>query len=95
MVESPESPGPPVKSGSADDYEPEMKWVTWVEEDGAQLVRSRGQLDHGEACVSSRAVVIVHRDLEVRTFQVGDGGIHSEALTLVGTPGNLQGTQEA
>ena len=67
---------------------------TWIEEDGAQLVRGCGQLDHGQARSASRAVVIVHRDLEGRTFQAGDGGVHSEALALVGTPGNLQGTQE-
>jgi len=74
-----------------DHYEPRTKWVTWIEEDGAQLVRSCGQLDDGQACVASRAVVIVHRDVERSTFQAGDCGVHPEALALVGTPGNLQG----
>ena len=70
-----------------------MNWVTRIEEDGAQLlVCGCGQLDDGEACISSRAVVIVHRDLEVCALQVGDGDVHSEALAAA--PGNLQDTQE-
>ena len=79
---------------SAQDYGLGMKSITWIEEDGALLPLGCGQLDDGEACISSRDVVIVHRDLEVRTFKVGDGGIYSKAFALVGTPGDLKDTQE-
>jgi hypothetical protein len=70
-----------------------MERITWVEEDGAQFLRSsRGVLDYREPCRSGRAVVIVHRNIEVCTFQVGVRGIDPEALAI--PPRNLQDIQE-
>jgi hypothetical protein len=70
-----------------------MKRITWIEEDGAQLLRSsRGVLDYREPCRSSRAVVIVHRNIEGCTFQVGVRRIDPEALATA--PRNLQDIQE-
>ena len=37
--------------------------ITWIEEDGTELLGSRGILDYRKTCIASRGVVIVHRDL--------------------------------
>jgi len=79
---------------SVEDHERWMECVTWIEEDGTKLRRSRrGVLDHREVCRSSGAVVIVHRNIEDPALQVGVRGINPEALTAA--PRNLQGVQEA
>ena len=71
-----------------------MGWITWVEEDGAQLLRSsRSVLDYREACRSSRTVVIVHRNIQGSAFQVRIRGIDPEALAT--TPRNLQDNQDS
>ena len=70
-----------------------MEWITWVEEDGTQLIRNgRGVLDHRKACRSGRAVVIIHWNLEVSALQVRVRGINSEVPATA--PGNLQAIQE-
>ena len=75
------------------DYKQRTRPVTWVEEDGALLIRnSRGVLDHRQTCRSSGAVVIIHWNLEVPASQVWICGIYPEAPT--GAPRNLEDIQE-
>ena len=70
-----------------------MEWITWIEENSTELRRNgRGDLDHRKVCRSSRAVMIVHRDIEGSALQVGVRGINAEARTA--TPSNLQRVQE-
>jgi len=66
--------------------------MTWIEEDGAQLLRSRRVLDHRETRIAGGAVVIVHRNLEVSALEAGICRIDSE--TLAASPGDLDGIQE-
>ena len=68
-----------------------MKWITWIEKDGPHLLPGRGQLDHREACIAGGAIVIIHRDLQVRTFQTGIRDIRTKTLTT--PPGDLQHAQ--
>ena len=48
-------------------YEP----FTWIEEEVALFLLGGRVLGNGEACSTSRAVVIVHRNLDVRASKVG------------------------
>jgi hypothetical protein len=66
--------------------------MTWVKEDGTLLGSSRGILDHREACRSSRAVMVIHQNIEGSALQVGVRGIDPKALTA--PPRNLQDIQE-
>jgi len=66
--------------------------MTWIEEDGAQLLRSSRVLDHRETRIAGRAVMIVHRNLEVSALEAGIHSIDSEALAA--SPGDLNGVQE-
>ena len=90
---TPDPPGPPVRVGrwwkKAKGW---MEWLTRVKKDGTQLVPSRSQLDHREACISSRAIVIIHRNFQVPALQVGIRSVRAKALTA--PPGNLQCTQK-
>jgi hypothetical protein len=62
--------------------------MTWIEEDGAQLLGSSPDvLDHREACGSGEDVVVVHRNIKGSTLQIGIRGIDPEALAA--TPRNL------
>ena len=65
------------------------EWITWIEEDGAQLRRDgRAVLDHRQMCRTGGAVVVVHRNIEGSALQVGVRGIDSKTLTA--TPRDLQ-----
>ena len=55
--------------------------MTWIEKDATEFLRIRSILDYGKACIASRAVVIVHWDLQVRALEVGIGGVDPETLT--------------
>ena len=66
--------------------------MTWIEEDGAQLLRSRRGLDHRETRIAGGIVVIVHRNLEVSALEAGIRRIDSEALAA--SPGDLNDIQE-
>ena len=93
MASSPEPPGPPVKNGISGRLRTRDGAITWVEEDGTQpFGSSRGVLDHCKACRPGGAVVIIHRNFVVCTFQVGVRGIDSEALAA--GPRDLQNVQE-
>jgi hypothetical protein len=64
------------------------EWMTWIEEDGAQLLGSSPDvLNHREACSSGEDVMVVHRNIEGSTLQIGIHGIVPEALAA--TPRNL------
>ena len=67
MVWTPDPPGPPIVIvDERKDTERFAKQVTWVEEDGTQLLRSGHRvLGHRKLCITSRTVVVVHRNLEV------------------------------
>jgi hypothetical protein len=85
----PEPPGPPVEVGDQwKDEERGIDWGTWIEEDGTQLLgRSCRVLAHRKSCITSGAVVIVHRNLEEPALQIRICGINPEALTT--SPRNL------
>ena len=70
-----------------------MFLITWIEEDATKLLGSgRRVLCHREACITGRAVMIVHRDLEVSTLEIWIGRVEPKALAA--SPRNLQYTQE-
>ena len=91
----PESPGPP-KTMWHQRYATKRRGVegviTWVKEDGTLLLYSCGILHYGEACISSRAIMVIHRNLEISTLEVGICGIDFE--DLAGSPRNLGVVQE-
>jgi len=66
--------------------------MTWIEEDGAQLLRSRRGLDHRKTRIAGGIVVIVHRNLEVSALEAAIRRIDSEALAA--SPGDLNDIQE-
>ena len=55
--------------------------MTWIKEDATEFRRGRSILDYGKACITSGAVLIVHRNLEVRTLEVGIRGVDPEVVT--------------
>lgn len=62
--------------------------TTWVEENATQFLRGCSVLDYGKSRIASRAVVIVHRNLEVSTLKVWIRGSDTEDLAI--PPRNLQ-----
>ena len=66
--------------------------MTWIEEDGAQPLRSRRVLDHCETRIAVGAVMIVHRNLEVSALEAGICRINSKALAA--SPGDLNDVQD-
>ena len=75
------------------DYKQRTGRVTWVKEDGAQLIwNSRGVLDRRQTCRSGGAVVVIHWNLEVPASQIWIRGVDPEALTAA--PRNLEDIQE-
>ena len=66
--------------------------ITWIEEDASQFLCSGGILDYREVCITSRTVVIIHRNLEVPALKVGIRRVNPEALTV--SPRKLEGVQE-
>ena len=73
--------------------EQQRERITWIEEDAAQLLGSGCSiLDHGKACFTGRAVVIVHWDLEISALEVGIRAVDPKSLTI--SPRNLQYVRE-
>ena len=46
------------------------KSITWIGEDGTEFLRGGGVLDNRKACIASRTIVIVHRNIKVRALEV-------------------------
>lgn len=78
---------------STEGHELQEGSATWVEEDASRPLCSRGILDYSEACVASRTVVIVHRNLEVPALKVGVRG--SDPVAFAISPRNLEDVQWA
>ena len=61
--------------------------ITWIEEDAPEFLRRRSIFCYREACIPGRAVMIVHRNLEVPALKVRIHRTNPEALTIA--PRNL------
>ena len=60
-----------------------MKYITWIEEYGALLLRnSCGVFNDCKACRSSGAVMVVHGDVEESASEVGVCGVDPEARAV-------------
>ena len=92
MVSIPEPPGPPVAVQCQRKVMGGRETITWIEEDAPEFLRSRGILDHCKSCITSRTVVIVHRNLEIPALKVGIRGSNAKALTA--SPRKLGDVQE-
>jgi len=60
-----------------------MEHITWIEEYSTLLLRNGcSVLHHREACRSSGAVMVIHRNLEESTLEVRVRGIDPEARAV-------------